>query len=625
MLKIKHILLSLILLNSCIVYAQNVGEEFFYDNDTALNKIFYFHSAKDKYLIDSIKKVLYDWNDVHYCDEMFLPNSPLYQYLSTEGSASQSLMFQTMDLLDIQRQNNSYSPYIFTKKNIKYFQNKDAYTSFSYSNGINSGQYLDVNFAKNLYKGLNLQTEYKVNYADGEFENSQVMNQFFNVTLNYISKNGIYKTNGAFVHNRAYILENGGLTSDTAFLNQDYSSPNTYPTNLSEGWSKWKTNEFYFNQSLRLSKDTTHQNILNSGALIHSMSFEKYARLYSDENKSFTDSLASRFFKNSIFWTNDIYSNIHSSFFLPIIIGLNYDIIKFSDSLSEDKSIMFTPEIKVALRRNSTSNYPIEIDFKRCFSSSKYDNDYQLGLNINSLVSKTIEGKLLFNSYLKFNIQKKQADYVFEHYNTENILWENNVGKTSTKSATLGLNWKQKLNLEISYFNLKNMYWFDEELNLNSGNTSLYQVILKNNFKTKNREEKSNFLGFKGIYMLQYSTNDEVVRLPLLAFKQGLYYDFTMINKKLNSQIGLDLNYFTSYYADSYNTQTGLFTRQNQRKIGNYLYANVYFNIKIQRFTLYLEVSHPYASMFSRNYFNTPLYPHHAFMFRYGINWKFLD
>ena len=52
---------------------------------------------------------------------------------------------------------------------------------------------------------------YDVNYADGTFAKSQVMNQFFNLTSNYVSPNERYIVAASFIRNRAYVLENGKI------------------------------------------------------------------------------------------------------------------------------------------------------------------------------------------------------------------------------------------------------------------------------------------------------------------------------------------------------------------------------------------------------------------------------
>ncbi len=595
----------------CLVFVLSKGQNgdsllFLQENDTALQKVFFFHASKTDYALDTLYRLDREFVNVHYYDPLLNPSNSIYQYLSLLGTPSIDLIYKSKDLLDYQRQENSYSPYVYTKDNVKYFQNKRAYTAFSYNAGTDAQQYFDVIFARNLYKGLNLQTEYNVNYADGNLNNSQVMNQFFNISLNYISDKGRYRNNASFIHSRAYILENGGILSDTMFINSEYSSMETYPTFLNSGWSKWKTNEFYFNQSIRIAKDTS----FNLGALVHSVSYEKYARLYTDENKSFLDSLATTLQRNSLYWTNVTQNNT----LFPLHLGINYDVISYRDSLEKRHFEVFSPEARIGFRDF------VELRFMQSFSDNRYNKDRQFDILLNHLFSLkgSKDPAAVFDAYLRFCLQDKQADYIYSHYFTETLAWDNNIGKTNTKVLCFGARFKKNLSLDLSYFDIKDRYYFDENLVLYKGNTKLYQLILRNDFSLSR-------FSFKGLLTIQKASDEDVVRLPRFAVKQSVYYNFKMMKGRLPMQVGLDINYTTRYYADRYDTSTGMFLRQNSMKIGNHVYTDLFFSMKVQRFTLYASFLHLSSFLQSHDYFNTPLYPHNGFAFRYGLSWRFLD
>ncbi|GEM_PF-2018548 len=598
-----------------VSYGQQKDVSIIADNDTSLQKVFYFHASKTDYVIKDLLCVDEDFCNLHYYDPILSMDNSFCQYLSVMGTPSSDLIYKTDKVLDYQRQPNNYKPYVFVnetdknsffynRKTVKYFQTQKAYSAFSYNAGTDKQQYFNVIFSKNLYRSLNLQTEYNVNYADGNLANSQVMNQFFNVSLNYISPKGRYKNSASFIHSRAYILENGGILSDSIFINSDYSSMETYPTALSQGWSKWKTNEFYFNQSLRLSKSMDK----NFGALVHSISLEKYARLYNDENKTYLDSLATTMQRNSLFWTNVTKKEIT----FPIRFGINYDFITYADSLTKKTFVNFSPETRFSFKDF------IEISYLYTFADNKYNKDYQLDLSLNHVYMSKRGPITLIDSYIKANIQNKRADYIFAHYSTENLYWNNNTGKTKTKSITLGFRLKKILALELSFFDIKNRYWFDTNYQTYYGDTRLYQINLKNDF---------HFGPFtlKGLLSIQKASNDEVIRLPLLNLKQSLYYSFLMMQGKLPAKLGVDIYYTTSYYADKYSTLTGMFVRQNDMQIGNHIYADLFLSMKIQRFTIFASLLHLSSFLQEHNYFNSPLYPHNGFAFRYGLSWKFLD
>lgn len=595
------------------IIGQTTKDTSLYSQDTLSKNIIYYHNNKTMFLVDEATIIKDDYFLSHYYNPILIPNSSFFQQLSTFGSSCQDLVYKNRNMFDYDFQPNTFSPYIFTPNNIKYFQNKKAYTNIRYSNNTKGGQYFGVNFAKNLYKGLNLQTEYNVNYADGDFINSQVMNQFFNTTLNYISPKGRYRVNGAFVHNRAYILENGGIKDDSLFINNMFASADTYPTNLTQGFSKWKSSEYVFSQTFRLHNDTnTDINVFNLGAFVHSFSYGKYVRIYNDEQKTNKDSLSTRIIRNSLFWTNDIYPYQKSKYFLPISIGINYDMVKYTDSLNSKRINILSPEVKAGIRLNKLN---VDFSYSHSFSSSYFDNDKQMNIKARYNQDSTDN----FSLYANVLVMEKTPYYIYSHYRAGKLNWEYDVNKTKTKNINFGIDLIKSLNIEVSYFNLQDIYSFDKNLYGSIyRDANLWQVKLNNDFRLYD-------FGFKGMYVFQTSDNNDAIRVPKLLFKQSIYYEFAMFNHKLKTQVGVDLNYFTKYYADYYDTKTGLFVRQSEEKIGNYLYLDVFANMKISSFSFFLAFTHPYAGMFNYQYINTPLYPHEGFAFRYGLTWNFID
>ena len=56
-------------------------------------------------------------------------------------------------------------------------------------------------------------------------------------------------------------------------------------------------------------------------------------------------------------------------------------------------------------------------------------------------------------------------------------------------------------------------------------------------------------------------------------------------------QLGLDIFYFTSYYGDAYMPALGMFYIQNKKQIGNYPFADIFFNFKVKRARVFLKVA----------------------------------
>ena len=87
--------------------------------------------------------------------------------------------------------------------------------------------------------------------------------------------------------------------------------------------------------------------------------------------------------------------------------------------------------------------------------------------------------------------------------------------------------------------------------------------------------------------IVQKSSNSDVLDLPLVTIRSAGYFEhlfrFKQTGGKLNTQIGVDVNYNTLYHPYSYMPATGRFYRQDQEFAGNYPFINVFLNFKVQR------------------------------------------
>jgi len=90
-------------------------------------------------------------------------------------------------------------------------------------------------------------------------------------------------------------------------------------------------------------------------------------------------------------------------------------------------------------------------------------------------------------------------------------------------------------------------------------------------------------------------------------------------------QPGIDLHFLTAYYADAYMPATAVFYMQNDKKIEEQLYIDVFVNFKIKRARMFLKYSHVNAGLLGYNYYSIPGYPMHDRIMQFGISWMFYD
>jgi len=551
--------------------------------------------------LDNVRHV----NKINAIEDMF------YQQLSTDGSVHKPLMFLMPELNSFNFQPGIYDALIFKRENIKFYNVYKPYSELRYSNTLGSSRYFSVNHAQNVYKNLQVGFEYDVNFTDGQFDKSQVMNQFFNATARYKNQNETYEGYLGFIRNRAMQTESGGLKSDSSFAVQQYSTLAAYPVNLSSAYSKFKSADAFLSQKISIGKLIKDSSFLKNLYLVHDLSYFSNNRIYNDQfptegyyqniyfDSTLTnDSLATRRLQNII--------TIRNESIIPFSFGLKHDYVIFSDTINKERSSSFTPFFMIGI---DVKEFKLGFDAEYVISSSRYDKDFQIGGNI-----------AYKDLYAKVCLMNKSVDYFFIHHQTNNFKWDKDFNKTNILNINIGYAFKKYLKVNLAYFNLDNLVYINQNLVPDQANkaTNLIKTSILHNIRL-------GMFNFKGIMSLQTLSSQEAIRLPLFQTKQSFFINFKMFGKKLDTQIGVDLRYNTLYEADTYLAAMGAFVQQSEKKIGNYLFTDIFAQVQLERVKIFVTLTHPYAGLFNYNYYYTPHYPAENLNFRFGVSWMFFD
>lgn len=551
--------------------------------------------------IDEIRHV----NAIYRIENMF------YQQLSTDGSPHKPLLFQLPNLHSFHYQPSVYDAAKFTRENIKLYNVFKPYSELRYSNTLNTSRYFSVIHAQNVYKNIHLGFQYDVNYTTGSYDKSQIMNQFFNATLRFKNKKETYEGYLGFVRNRAMQNESGGLKSDSSFAAEEFSSLNAYPVNLSMAYSKWKSVDAFLVQKFNFGKLIKDSSFISNLSLVHELSYFSNARLYVDANPmegfyqqfyfdtlKTNDSLSTQRIQNSL--------SIRNEKTIPFEIGIKHDYVLFADSLNNERSSNFTPFVNLGL---DISGFKLNFLAEYIISNNRYNEDFQIGGNV-----------AFKNLYANLRLMNKSVDYFYNRYWTNNFKWENNFSKTNMFNTNLGYNRKEKLAFNIGYFLLNDLVYINNNLlpQQTSKPTSIIQASLLHNLKL-------GIFNLRGVMTLQKLSSEEAIRVPVFQAKQGISINFKMFNQKLQTQVGFDFRYNTSYFADSFMPAMGAFVQQDKVKIGNYLFTDFFVQAQIDRVKFFVALTHPYAGVFENNYYLTPHYPSEKLNLRYGVTWMFFD
>lgn len=253
------------------------------------------------------------------------------------------------------------------------------------------------------------------------------------------------------------------------------------------------------------------------------------------------------------------------------------------------------------------------------------------------------------DAHLSFNLWKEKAyfktkafiknsnpSFYYRHYHSEHYWWDNNLDKEfrSRAEAIIGIEkWGTKLSAGIE--TVKNYtYLANKSISNASGNGFLNRITVAQENKniqiisaTIQQQLQAGVFHLDTELTYQNSSNKEVLPLPEFNAYANFYVKFKIANV-LNTELGADARYFTSYYAPDYSPALGQFYQQNPNskiEIGNYPIVNIYANFLLKQTRFYVMYHHINEGTGNRQYFLAPHYPISPKALWLGLSWNFYN
>ena len=245
----------------------------------------------------------------------------------------------------------------------------------------------------------------------------------------------------------------------------------------------------------------------------------------------------------------------------------------------------------------------------------------QNNFNLNTTFSRELKGKT--NLGLRGSFESTRPHYFTNRYASSFFIWDHDFssmvrikGEAFVQSDDLSTDFRFGAAFISNY-----IYWdtlampnsYDKDLLVLSAQLAKHYVL--SGWNSDNR------------VLLQYSTADEVLNLPLLAIYSSNYWKQSLFKGALVADLGFDVYFTTKYKASAYMPATGIFHLQDKNDLGNYPFLDVFFAFRIKSTRLFASYNNVLQSVgFAGNDFFTadpyPLKPRH---FRLGVVWYFYD
>ncbi len=611
-----------------------------------------------------------------------------YNTLGNMGSPRQSRIFfdrPTTTAFDFLQ---PYDYFVTRPGEIFFTDTKSPYTNISYhtsGNKVDGDDRLRIYFATNAGKKFGVGGMFDYLYGRGRYDNQS--SAFMNFSLFSYYKGERYGYH--FLASRYHIklAENGGITNDdyikrpeeTDGSNSNFGTADI-PVNFNKTWNRNEVYTAYFTHHYNLGfyKRAGVPDSVAAKADTLSTIFSSVAHTdeESDEKPEFV---------NVARITHTLDFSLGTRQFRCYEEPTSYYADKFMslDSIDEYKS--FSMENRVALslcegfskwafadvtayasHRYNRYTMPDTIfatgqEFRKAYNEHTISVGGVIESRYKDFLKYKIKGEssvigddigafsLESNAGLNFNLWGKEASleatafiknnrptFFYRHFHSQHYWWDNGDLDKELKSrvemrAKIG---KTGTEIRAGVENIKNYtYIANTSVTNQKGNlqSRLVASQAKDNIQvvsaTLDQRFKLGILNLDAEATFQQSSNKDILPLPKLNLYANLYIKFK-IAKVMNTELGADVRYFTSYYAPDYSAALGQFCLQAPKEkveVGNYPIASIYANFLLKQTRFYVKYHHINEGTGNMNYFLVPHYPQNPAILWMGLSWNFYN
>lgn len=605
---------------------------------------------------------------MQFADRLDALNGNYYLSKGSEGQAHYGVYGQFAQPFEYRLMPQLYSGYIKRQQTIDYYQTWRPFTQLTYQSSLEKDYHVNFSHAQNITDRWNVAFDYDLICSDGVYTQSKVKNHYLDVTSNYYSKDSRYQMFSSIILNHYTMAENGGVVDD--ILCWETSNRGGVPVVLYDGMTLYRdlsmmTHHTYntvrqsdvirpryqkhivmvvdtvrrsdtivvdgvtevrdtmiFTQREEvkdslIAVDTIHPGTprcFNTGVFGVEVRYDRVGWQFSGNDNDGTLWSA---VNTSMYWSNDAY--MAHRWVNPLVVKVGVE---------PSVATAVLPDASVVNASTLSPFADVEWYFKRnllSISAQQYESMWQsdeplfryvaqLAMPIDSAKNHVLS----FAAYA----QRDEKEYLYQYLNN---LSSNAVDlhPITTYKFSGRYDFAKTVNIEMAANKVHNNVWMNanREVVQAEGSAWLMQANLTCRLKHK-------WLHFDMQQLLQYSSDQTQIPVPMLASKNSVYADVNLFNGALRAQIGFDVRYLTGFNADAYDPFTATFYRQSEVEVGDYFWGDVFVNLQIKRATLYAKVGHVNALWESGNnpsYFLIPHYPGRDFGLFYGLIWKFYD
>jgi len=549
---------------------------------------------------------------------------------------------------------NGFTPYPgmgFTAKRFNYSNAEDIryanvatpVTELYFKTTLVRGQSTDVFFSLNTSPRLNFSIAYRALRSEGRYINVDSRTGNFRFTTSYNSKDGRYIANAHYVAQKIQNEENGGISNVSDFESGDPQFDNRQRLGVyfEDAMSLFKGKRFFVDQTFRINPKKGDNNLYVTEQFNYEDIYFNYTQqtVPSSVGGQRVDRFGESFVTSGISdktTYNKMYNKLGAVYENMLLGSFTFFVDDLHSNYFYNNILYFDAETVPNLLSQAINNIGGQYNYRKDkwngkFLYSKSVTDQNLSnLDASAVYEINDENQISFRYQNMNKLPNNNFDLFQSSYKKYN--WSNNF--VNEKINSISVNAETKWGSVSVLLNSINDHLYFADVSTDAETAAGTQIVAPAQYgKAINyaslklsREFVLGKWALDNTFLFQkVDQPDFILNVPEFLTRNTLYYSNHMFDRKLFFQTGVELNYFTSYYSNSYNPLIGEFFVQDKVKIGNFPLLDFFFNAKIQRTRVYLKAEH-FNSLFSKsNYFSDPNNPYRDFLIRFGLVWNFFN
>jgi len=628
----KEVIIFLLLFVGFVLTALSQECDTLIESKDTSEVYFYYHNV-DSLALGLLHRYDMQLAGIHNYEEIF-KETPFFASLGNPGLAYKNLLFKPLSKPGLDFGIRSFDAYLFDTHEAEYYRLNEPFTELIYMLGPNKEQMIGAKFHTKIFPLLTIGADFRYVYAPGRYQRQKADDKSLTLSAQFFTKNRRYGIIANYTYNKVYVYENGGITTDSIFEQNIETDRFVIPVNLYSATNQIKQSSYFLNQFFNIQKkhkrlnDSTYvRRNIHAGRLTHSFNWSRQTQIYSDgdpaagyyqniylDSTSTLDSVYHFKVSNKFMWSNLGYldSTERKPFYVYGAIKHEYhEIGGYADRKSFNQLIpsggvywlikdSYLIRGKAELVTGDYNGGDFKIEAKAAYFPGKTE-------------------KIYGNIEFAYRLAKQKPGWFYQEYSGNHFRWNNNFKSVNISLMSLYYT-RSKLKAGIEYIQLGNYVALDHSAlpSQSDQNISVFKAIVYKDFRFS-------IVGIDTKLAYQTASDEDYIALPKVLANVAVFVTLPLFKGAAIIQPGIEISYNTSYYANAYMPALRSFYAQNDKEIGNFVYADFFFNFRVKRARMFFKYSHFNSHFGIYDYYTVPSYPLMDAGFRFGVSWKFFD